>query len=113
MGSRKSPRRLRATASPLSLALCVILPMAAFAVTDADRVAVYKEFRAQYDAKQYAAAQPFAERLVALTEEQYGNDELPLTNPLTNLATVHYKLGNFPAAIETYRRSLNILQAKS
>jgi tetratricopeptide (TPR) repeat protein len=113
MGSRKSPRWLRAAASPLSLALCVMLPVAAFAVTDADRVAVYKEFRAQYDAKQYAAAQPFAERLVALTEEQYGSEELPLTNPLTNLATVHYKLGNFPAAIENYRRTLNILQAKS
>jgi tetratricopeptide (TPR) repeat protein len=113
MGSRKSPRWLRAAASPLSLALCVMLPVAAFAVTDADRVAVYKEFRAQYDAKQYSAAQPFAERLVALTEEQYGSEELQLTNPLTNLATVHYKLGNYPAAIETYRRTLNILQAKS
>ena len=67
-----------------------------FAVTDADRVAVYKEFRTQFDAKQYAAAQPLAERLVQLTEEQYGAEELQLTNPLTNLATVHYKLGNYP-----------------
>jgi tetratricopeptide (TPR) repeat protein len=85
----------------------------AFAVTDADRVAVYKEFRTQFDAKQYAAAQPLAERLVQLTEEQYGADELQLTNPLTNLATVHYKLGNYPAAIDAYQRTLRILQAKS
>lgn len=104
MGSRKSPRWLLAAA---------IFPVAALAVTDADRIAVYKDFRAQFDARQYAAAQPLAERLVQLTEEQYGNDELQLTNPLTNLATVHYKLGNYPAAIENYRRSLNILQAKS
>ena len=90
-----------------------LLPAAALAVTDADRIAVYKEFRAQYDARQYAAAQPLAERLVQLTEEQYGNDELPLSTPLSNLATVYYKLGNFTAAIENYRRSLNILQAKS
>ena len=48
-----------------------------------------------------------------LTEEQYGADELPLTNPLTNLATIHYKLGNYPAAIENYQRTLRILQAKS
>jgi tetratricopeptide (TPR) repeat protein len=85
----------------------------AFAVTDADRIAVYKEFRTQFDSKQYAAAQPLAEKLVALTQEQYGADELQLTNPLTNLATVHYKLGNYPAAIDAYQRTLRILQAKS
>lgn len=85
----------------------------AFAVSDAERIAVYKEFRSQFDARQYAAAQPLAERLVLLTEEQFGAEELALTNPLTNLATVNYKLGNYPAAIENYQRSLRILQAKS
>ncbi len=38
---------------------------------------------------------------------------MALTNPLTNLATVHYKQGHFPAAIENYQRTLRILQAKS
>jgi tetratricopeptide (TPR) repeat protein len=84
-----------------------------YAVSDADRLAVYKEFRTQFDARQYAAAQPLAERLVQLTEEQYGADELQLATPLTNLATVHYKLGNYPAAIEAYQRTLRIMQAKS
>jgi tetratricopeptide (TPR) repeat protein len=96
--------------------LCITLAglfTPAFAVSDADRIAVYKEFRTQFDAKQYAAAQPLAERLVQLTEEQFGADELALTNPLTNLATVNYKLGNYPAAIENYQRTLRILQAKS
>ncbi len=96
--------------------LCITLAglfSPAFAVTDADRIAVYKEFRTQFDAKHYAAAQPLAERLVKLTEEQFGPDELQLTNPLTNLATIHYKLGNYPAAIENYQRTLRILQAKS
>jgi tetratricopeptide (TPR) repeat protein len=86
---------------------------AALAVTDAERVAVYKDFRTKYDARQYAEAQPFAEKLVVLTEQQYGPEELPLTDPLTNLATVQFKQGNFAQAIENYRRSLNILQAKS
>jgi tetratricopeptide (TPR) repeat protein len=85
----------------------------AHAVTDSERIAVYKDFRAQFDARKYAEAQPLAERLVALTEEQYGTDDLALTNPLTNLATVHYKLGHYPAAIESYQRTLRILQAKS
>jgi tetratricopeptide (TPR) repeat protein len=83
------------------------------AASDPERIAVYKEFRTQFDAKQFAAAQPLAERLVQLTEEQYGAEELQLTNPLTNLATVHYKLGHYPAAIENYQRTLRILQAKS
>lgn len=85
----------------------------AYAVSDSERVAVYKEFRTQFDAKKYAEAQPLAERLVALTEEQYGAEELAMTNPLTNLATVHYKLGQYPAAIENYQRTLRILAAKS
>ena len=85
----------------------------ALAVTDADRLAVYKEFRVQFDARQYAAARPLAEKLVQLTEEQYGPEELALTKPLTNLATVDYKLGDFPNAIQNYQRTLRILQAKS
>ena len=102
--------RLGATAVALALSLAAT---PAFAVTDADRLAVYKEFRIQYDARQYAAARPLAEKLVKLTEEQYGPDELVLAKPLTNLATVDYKLGNYPVAIENYQRTLRILQAKS
>ena len=85
----------------------------ALAVTDADRAAVYRDFLTQYQAKNYAAAQPLAEQLVALTEEQYGAEDLQLTNPLTNLATVHYRQGHFPQAIEAYQLTLRILQAKS
>src|SRR6187399_2380949 len=98
---------------PTAFALAVAFPLLANAVSDADRIAVYREFRVQYDAKKYAEAQPLAERLVELTEAQYGSEELPLTNPLTNLATVHYKLGHYAAAIENYQRTLRILQAKS
>ena len=101
---------LGATAVAFALSLAAT---PALAVTDADRLAVYKEFRVQYDARQYAAARPLAEKLVRLTEEQYGPDELVLTKPLTNLATVDYKLGNYPGAIENYQRTLRILQAKS
>lgn len=95
--------------------LCVAALAAtpAFAVTDSDRIAVYKEFLSQFNARQYAAAQPLAEKLVQLTEQQYGTDELQLSTPLSNLATVHLRLGNYPAAIENFRRSLTILQTKS
>ena len=88
-------------------------PAPALAVTDADRLAVYKEFRTQFDAKQYAAAKPLAEKLVELTAEQYGADGLQLATPLTNLATVNYKLRDYSTAIDNYQHSLRILQAKS
>src|SRR4030095_3676119 len=99
-------------AAGLALPLPLLAPPAG-AVTDADRMAVYKEFRAQFDTRQYTAAKPLAEKLVQLTQEQYGPDELQVSTPLTNLATVNFKLGDFRAAIDNYQRSLRILQAKS
>lgn len=110
MAARKYSGGLAAAVTALSLSFAAAQ---AFAVSDADRIAVYKQFLADFQAKRYAEAQPLAEQLVKLTEEQYGPDELQLTNPLTNLATIHYKLGNYPAAIENYQRTLRIMQAKS
>jgi tetratricopeptide (TPR) repeat protein len=97
----------------LGAATILAAALPAMAVTDADRTSVYREFLTHYQAKQYAEAQPLAEKLVALTEEQYGPEDLQLTNPLTNLATVHYRQGHFPQAIEAYQRTLRILQTKS
>ncbi len=98
----------------LGVLLCALASATpALAVTDADRLAVYKEFRTQFDARQYDAAKPLAEKLVQLTTEQYGADQLQLATPLTNLATVNYKLRDYSSAIENYQHSLRILQAKS
>lgn len=106
MATRKSRTWLGAAAM-----LLAALPV--LAVSDAERREVYKEFLSHFNAKQYAEAQPLAEKLVAMTETQYGPEEMELTTPLANLATVHYKQGHFPEAIENYQRSLRILQAKS
>ena len=65
-----------------AIAVVLLLPAPALAVTDADRLAVYKEFRTHFDARQYEAARPLAEKLVQLTEEQYGPEELPLATPV-------------------------------
>jgi tetratricopeptide (TPR) repeat protein len=83
----------------------------AAAVTDSERVEVNKQFRELFDAKRYAEALPLAERVVALTEEQYGKDDRALVNPLTNLGTVHYRLKDYPAAEKDYQRSVEILEA--
>jgi len=86
---------------------------AAAAVTDADRQQVYKEFRTLFDAKRYAEALPLAEKIVSMTEEQYGAKDRALANPLTNLGTVHYRMKDYAAAETDYQRSVDILEQTS
>jgi TonB family protein len=79
-------------------------------VTDADRVQVYSEFRAAFDGHRYQDALPLAEKLVAMTEEQYGGTDRALVNPLSNLGTTHYRLGDYPAAEDVFLRSVKIAE---
>ncbi len=92
----------------LMVAAALLAPAAALAVTDADRVAVYREFRTAFDAHHYPEALPFAEKLVALTEEQYSSKDRALVNPLCNLATTHYRMGDYKGAEDSYLRSVKI-----
>ena len=95
----------------LAVSLAVgILTGPAAAVTDADRVQVYHEFRAAFDAKQYKDALPLAARLVSLTEEQFGRADRALINPLSNLGTTQYRLHDFKSAEETFLRSIKIVE---
>ena len=93
---------------PLMLAAAVLAPAAALAVTDAERVAVYREYRAAFDAHHYPDALTLAEKLVALTEEQYGANDRELVNPLANLGTTQYRMGDYKDAEDTYLRSVKI-----
>jgi len=91
-------------------AIGLLLAGAVAAVTDADRVQVYHEFRAVFDARHYTEALPIAEKLVALTEEQYGSSDRALINPLANLGTTHYRLRDFKKAEETFVRTVKIVE---
>jgi len=93
------------------LFLCAVLagPVAA-AVTDADRVQVYREFREVFDAKRYQDALPLAEKLVSMTAEQYGGADRALINPLSNLGTTQYRLHDFKTAEETFLRAVKIVE---
>ena len=93
---------------PLMLAAALVAPAAALAVTDAERVAVYREYRAAFDAHHYPDALTLAEKLVALTEEQYGANDRELVNPLANLGTTQYRMGDYKDAEDTYLRSVKI-----
>lgn len=86
-------------------------PTTPAAVTDADRQQVYKEFRELFDAHKYTESLPVAQKLVAMTEQQYGDKNRALVNPLTNLGTVHYRLKDYTSAEQEYGRSVEILDA--
>jgi hypothetical protein len=86
----------------------VLLPGAALAVSDADRIAVYHEFRAAFDGHRYQEALPLATKLIELTQEQYGANDRALINPLANLGTTQYRLHDYKDAEDTYLRSVKI-----
>src|SRR5256714_10286021 len=90
------------------LAAAVLARAVALAVTDAERVAVYRDFRAAFDARRYPDALPLAEKLVALTQEQYGAKDRERVNPLANLGTTRYRMGDYKGAEEVYLRSVKI-----
>ncbi len=97
----------------LLTAVFLLASATSLAVTDAERIQVYQEFRAAFDAKQFAAALPLAAKLVSMTEQQLGPDTNALVNPLTNLGTVNLRLTQYPAAETAYQRALAIIEAQS
>jgi tetratricopeptide (TPR) repeat protein len=97
--------------SPVAVLILALAAPLAGAVTDEERVEVYREFREEFDAKHYPEALPIAERLVALTEEQYGAADRALINPLANVGTTQLRLGNHQAAETAYLRSVEIAES--
>ena len=102
-----SPRSPKAPPAPT-----VAAPATVPAVTDIERFEVYKTFRTAFDAAKFTDALPLAQRLVALTEQQYNAEDRQLVNPLTNLATVYYRLGDYANAETTYLRALRVIEGK-
>ncbi|MCU0757763.1 MAG: tetratricopeptide repeat protein [Steroidobacteraceae bacterium] len=108
------PRHLipAAVAATLLVAGGALAPTPVLAVTDAERYDVYKAFRAEFDAARFTDALPIAKRLVELTEQQYGAEDRQLVNPLTNLGTVQYRLGDYAAAESSYLRAVRLIEGK-
>lgn len=99
-------------ASLLGTGGALTAPAARAAATDAERHETYKTFRTDFDAGRFTAALPIAQRLVEMTEAQYGPDDRQLVNPLTNLGTVYYRLGDYAAAEVHYLRALRLIDGK-
>ena len=96
-----------------SLLAALLVVQSAPAITDDERLQTYRDFRVYFDQKQYEQALPYAERLVELTEQQYGEKGRELVNPLTNLGTVYHRMGNHSSAEKSYERGVQILESSA
>jgi len=101
---------MRTRGSWLIFTAAVVVSVPAVATTDSERLDVYHQFRAAFDAHHYQEALPLAQQLVSLTEEQYGASDRALVNPLSNLGTTQYQLGDYKDAEATYLRSVKIVE---
>ncbi|MFO1425991.1 MAG: tetratricopeptide repeat protein [Steroidobacteraceae bacterium] len=107
------PRPSSAILAAVLLLAAALPPPPAGAATDEERIATYKTFRAAFDARDFAAALPAAEKLVAQTEEQYGADSRQLVTPLANLGSTQFRLAAYPAAEAAFQRALKIVEAQA
>lgn len=78
------------------------------AVTDGDRVLVYHDFRTAFDARQYETALPLAEKLVSMTEEQYGSADRAFLRPLHGLGATYFATGQYEDASLILKRALDL-----
>ena len=77
------------------------------------RLEQYRAFRRAFDAGDFAAAKPFAEQVVAMSEQQFGAEARELVNPLSNLGATHYRLGDFAAAETAFVRAVRIIDGQA
>src|SRR5256885_916144 len=110
------------------LAAAVLTPTVALAVTDAERVAGYRDFRAAFDARRHPDALPLAEKLVALTQGQdgeadrefqyavrvaqsaWGSTDRRVIRPVDRYAHWLEHMGRYPSARAAYARELTIAE---
>jgi len=74
------------------------------------RLEAYQQFRALYEASRFDEALPYARQVVELSEHSEDPDyELPIA--YNNLGATQYQLGDYAGAAESYRKSLDMLEA--
>src|SRR5262245_15489736 len=98
------------------LALCLVLVCSrgAWATTqealEDDRVAAYKTFRSEFDNRNYDKALPAAQRVVELTEKEFGSNHPDLVNALANLGTTQLRLKDYDNAEVSYQRAMRLAE---
>lgn len=74
------------------------------------RMEAYDQFRGLYETERFEEALPYARRVVELSESDPEREfELPIA--YNNLGATQYQLRDYPASVESYRKSLEMLES--
>lgn len=96
---------------PHRLALGLLFVTTVVPATASERSDAYQQFRADFAARRFTEALPAAQKVVDLTEKQYGALHPEMVNALTNLATTQYRVKDYPAAETAYLRAIKVVEA--
>jgi tetratricopeptide (TPR) repeat protein len=99
----------------LAICLMLVCSRAAWATTEDalenDRVEAYKTFRSEFENRNYDKALPAAQRVVELTEKEFGSNHPDLVNALANLGTTQLRLKDYDNAEVSYQRAMRLAES--
>ena len=75
-----------------------------------DRATAYEQFRGHFDARRFELALAPAHRIVELSVDNPGKDNVQLVNALNNLGTTQLRLKTYTEAAATYWRSVRLIE---
>ncbi len=75
-----------------------------------DRAAAYEQFRGHFDARRFELALAPALRIVELSVDNPGKNNVQLVNALNNLGTTQLRLKSYTEAASTYWRSVRLIE---
>jgi tetratricopeptide (TPR) repeat protein len=103
----ETPAPIAAAPAPAALADAVAQPSTSLSATDA-----FSEFRRRFDAADYPAAVPYAQRVLDLAEKDaQAPDAEEVQVAQMNLATTQYLAADYVAAESSYRRAIELVES--
>jgi tetratricopeptide (TPR) repeat protein len=98
----------------LAICLMFVCSRGSWATTqdavESDRVEAYKTFRSEFDNRNYDKALPAAQRVVELTEKEFGSNHPDLVNALSNLGTTQLRLKDYDNAEVSYQKAMRLAE---
>lgn len=95
----------------LCLGFGLLFVTTAVPASASERSDAYQQFRADFDARRFQEAIAPAQKVVDLTERQYGALNPEMVNALTNLATTQFRVRDYAAAEAAYLRAIKVVEA--
>ena len=76
----------------------------------AERLRAHEQFLFMYDRERFAEATEIGMKVVELTREEFGGDDMRMASPLVNLAIAQTKTGDYGSAEANFQESIRIIE---